>query len=53
MQHLEFITMSFPLHHMLGSCSEADGQKVATMSGTPSRTISHQGGKERKHTYTF
>jgi len=51
MQHLEFMTMSFTLHHMPGSCSGADGHKVATMYGTPSATILSQ--KIQKISYSF
>ena len=51
MQHLEFMTMSFTLHHMLGSCSGADGHKVATMYGTPSNTIRQSLRREGKKTH--
>jgi hypothetical protein len=51
MQHLEFMSMSFTLHHMMGSCSGADGHKVATMYSTPSKTISQSWRREGKKTH--
>jgi hypothetical protein len=51
MQHLGFMTMSFTLHHMLGSCSGADGHEFTTMYGTPSRTISQSSRREGKKTH--
>jgi len=48
---MEFMTMSFTLHQMLGSCSGADGHKAATMYGTPSNTIRviEEGREENTH----